>query len=138
RERRRSSAREVRDRLRRQYRLGAWAIPSLLSVGAKIAEVMTGERAARLLQPATRDKATEIDGLKSEALDQIIDEPLRLWLVSRDKNHATAAVLRGSFVETFDNDRVECLDDAGARREAGHDLARALAAEVGQHEIGTG
>jgi hypothetical protein len=78
RERRRSSAREVRDRLRRQYRLGAWAIPSLLSVGAEIDEVMTGERAARLLQPATRDKAAEIDGLKSEALDQIIDEPLRL------------------------------------------------------------
>ena len=69
--------------------MGAWATSSIDSVVAEIDEVVTGERAARLLQPATRDKVTEIDGLKSEALDQIIDEPFRFWLVSRDKNDAT-------------------------------------------------
>ena len=87
--------------------MGAWAISSIGSVVTEIDEVVTGERAARLLQPAARDKTAKIDGLKSEALDQIIDEPLRFWLVSRDKNHATAVILRGSFVETFDSDRVE-------------------------------
>jgi hypothetical protein len=43
-------------------------ISSIGSVVAEIDEVVTGERAARLLQPATRDKAAEVDGLESEAL----------------------------------------------------------------------
>ena len=52
-------------------------ISSIGSVVAEIDEIVTGERAARLLQPATRDKAAEVDGLESEALNQPLDELLR-------------------------------------------------------------
>jgi hypothetical protein len=58
----------------RTVSLGAWAISSIGSVVAEIDEVVIGKRAARLLQPATRDKAAKVDGLKSEALDQPLDE----------------------------------------------------------------
>ena len=96
---------------------------------AEIDEVVTGERAARLLQPATRDKAAEVDGLESEALNQPLDELLRFRIVSRNENHPTAAALRRSFVETSDHDRVEMarildvpftLADATTLTEAGY------------------
>src|SRR5690242_11725633 len=47
------------------------------SAVAEIDEVAPSEWTSGLLQPATRDKAAEVDGLKSEALNQPLDEFLR-------------------------------------------------------------
>ncbi len=48
---------------------------ALLRTG-KDSEIEPCEGTSRLLQPAARDKTAKIDGLKSEALDQLSDEPL--------------------------------------------------------------
>jgi hypothetical protein len=111
------------------------AISAIGSVSAEIDELAPRKGTSGLLQPTTREKAAEVDGLKSEALNQPLDEPLRFGVFSRDENHATAAVLRRSFTETSGHDRVESFDDASARRQASHYLAGSLAAQVGQHEI---
>ena len=52
----------------------------------------------------------------------------------RDEDHATSSVLHRPFIEAGGDDRIERLDDAGAWRQGRHDLARALAAEIGEDE----
>jgi hypothetical protein len=56
---------------------------------AEDSEIEPCEGTSRLLQPAARDKTAKIDGLKSEALDQLSDEPLRFRVIPREENHAT-------------------------------------------------
>jgi hypothetical protein len=105
-------------------------------VATEIDELAPREWTSGLLQPATRDKAAEVDGLKSEALNQPLDESLRFRVVSRDENHATAAVLRRSFIEAIGDDRIERLHDPGAGRQVGYYFARTPFPQVGQHEFG--
>src|ERR1700732_3703019 len=91
-------------------------------------ETDPAEGTSCLLPPPARDKTAKIDGLKSEALDQLFDEPLWFRVIPREENHATAAILHGPFVEASGHDRVERLDDASARRQAGYHFARPFAA----------
>jgi len=55
----------------------------------------------------------------------------------RDEDHATPSVLNRPFIEAGGDDRIERLDDAGTGRQGRHDLARALAPEVGEDELRT-
>ena len=63
------------------------------SVVAIINKVVTGERTSGLLQPAARYKIAEVDGCKSEPVNQLLDELLRFRIISRHENHTAAAVL---------------------------------------------
>src|SRR6266850_2516866 len=109
----------------------------LPSVIAEFDEVATGERTPGLLQAATRRETAEIDRREAETLDELIDECGRFGMVPRDEDHATSSVLNGPFIEAVGDDRIEGLDDAGTWRQGRHDLARALAAEVGEDELRT-
>src|SRR5205823_4474850 len=75
---------------------------------AEFDEVATGERTPGLLQAATRREIAEIDRREAETLDELFDEC---------------------------DDRIERLDDAGTWRQGRYDLARALAAEIGEDEL---
>src|SRR5438445_11755666 len=55
-------------------------------------------------------------------------------MVPRDEDHATSSVLDRSLIEAGGDDRIERLDDAGTWRQGRHDLAGALAAEIGEDE----
>ena len=55
-----------------------------------------------------------------------------------DEEHATSSVLDRPFIEAGGDDRIERLDDASTWRQGRHDLARALAAKIGEDELGTG
>src|SRR5262245_49264249 len=102
---------------------------------AEFNEVATGERAPGLLQTATSRETAEIDGREAETLDQLFDECGRFGMVPRDEDHATSSVLDRPFIEAGGDNRIERLDDAGTWRLGGHDLARALAAEIGEAEL---
>src|SRR2546430_15705948 len=58
-------------------------------------------------------------------------------MVPRDEDHATSSLLDRPFIEAGGDDRIERLDDAGTWRQGRHDLARALAAEIGEDELRT-
>src|SRR2546429_9668914 len=58
-------------------------------------------------------------------------------MAARDEDHATSSVLDRPFIEAGGDDRIERLDDAGTWRQGRHDLARALAAEIGEDELRT-
>ena len=58
-------------------------------------------------------------------------------MVPRDEDHATSSVLARPFIEAGGEDRIERLHDPGAWRQGRHDLARALAAEIGEDEVRT-
>src|SRR3984893_14003781 len=109
---------------RRGLRLHAYCGSCALLRTAEDSEIEPREGTSRLLQPATRDKTAKVDGLKSEPLDQLLDEPLWFRVIPREENHATATILHGPFVEASSHDRVERLDDASARRQAGYHFAR--------------
>src|SRR5262249_42080434 len=104
---------------------------------AEFDEVATGERTPGLLQAATGRETAEIDRRESETLDEPFDEGGRFGMIPRDEDHATSSVLHRPFIEAGDDDRIERLDNAGARRQGRHGLARALAAEIGKDELGT-
>src|SRR5205809_3239831 len=104
---------------------------------AEFDEVATGERTPGLLQAATRRETAEIDRREAETLDELFDECGRFGMVARDEDHATSSVLDRPFIEAGGDDRIERLDDAGTWRQGRHDLARALAAEVGEDELRT-
>src|SRR2546426_3828166 len=108
-----------------------------VSVIAEFDEVATGERTPGLLQAATRRETAEIHRREAETLDELFDECGRFGMVSRDEDHATSSVLDRPFIEAGGDDRIERLDDAGTWRQGRHDLARALAAEVGEDELRT-
>src|SRR5262245_60597734 len=98
-------------------------------------EVATGERTPGLLQAATRHETAEIDRRETETLDELFDECGRFGMVPRDEDHATSSVLHRPFIEAGRDDRIERLDEAGTWRQGRHDLARALAAEIGEDEL---
>src|SRR2546425_988598 len=104
-------------------------------VMAEFDEVAAGERSPGLLQAATRREIAEIDRREAETLDELFDECGRFGMVPRDEDHATSSVLDRPFIEAGGNDRIERLDDAGTWRQGRHDLARALAAEIGEDEL---
>src|SRR2546430_4498260 len=106
-------------------------------VMAEFDEVATGERTPGLLQAATRREIAEIDRREAETLDELFDERGRFGMVPRDEDHATSSVLHRPFIEAGGDDRIERLDDAGTWRQGRHDLARALAAEIGEDELRT-
>src|SRR6266478_3307416 len=108
-----------------------------VSVMAEFDQVATGERTPGLLQAATRREAAEIDRREAETLDELFDECGRFGMVPRDEHHATSSVLDRSFIEAGGDDRIERLDDAGTWRQGRYDLARALAAEIGEDELRT-
>src|SRR3989441_7767007 len=58
-------------------------------------------------------------------------------MVPRDEDNVTSSVLDRPFIEAGGDDRVERFDDAGTWRQGRHDLARALAAEIGEDELRT-
>src|SRR5438046_1773414 len=88
-------------------------------VMAEFDEVATGERTPGLLQAATRREIAEIDRREAETLDELFDEGGRFGMVPRDEDHATSSVLDRPFIEA-------------GWRQGRHDLARALAAEIGE------
>src|SRR2546429_266843 len=90
-----------------------------------------------LLQAATRRETSEIDRREAETLDQLFDECGRFGMVPGDEDHATSSVLNRPFIEAGGDDRIERLDDAGTWRQGRYDLARALAAEIGEDELRT-
>src|SRR5713226_9107156 len=104
-------------------------------VMAEFDEVATGERPPGLLQAATRRETAEIDRREAETLDELFDECGRFGMVPRDEDHATSSALNRPFIEAGGDDRIERLDDAGTWRQGRHDLARALAAEIGEDEL---
>src|SRR5436853_2076453 len=106
-------------------------------VMAEFDEVATGERAPGLLQAATRRETSEIDRREAETLDQPFDESGPVGMVPGDEDHATSSVLNRPFIEAGGDDRIERLDDAGTWRQGRYDLARALAAEIGEYELRT-
>jgi hypothetical protein len=55
-------------------------------LASEIDEVAPREWTSGLLQPATREKAAEVDGLKSEARNQPLGELFRFRVVSRRKS----------------------------------------------------
>src|SRR6266850_241467 len=109
----------------------------LVLVMAEFDEVATGERTPGLLQAATRRETAEIDRREAETLDELFDECARFGMVPRDEDHAAPPVLTRPFIEAGGHDRIERLDDAGPWRQGRHDLARALAPEVGEDELRT-
>src|SRR5437899_6257228 len=111
--------------------------PPRVSVTAEFDEIATGERTAGVLQAAARRETAEIDRREAETLDELFDECGRFGMVARDEDHATSSVLDRPFIEAGGDDRIERLDDAGTWRQGRHDLARALAAEVGEDELRT-
>src|SRR5437870_2662332 len=111
--------------------------PPPVSVTAEFDEIATGERTPGLLQAATRRETAEIDRREAETLDELFDECGRFGMVARDEDHATSSVLDRPFIEAGGDDRIERLDDSGTWRQGRHDLARALAAEVGEDELRT-
>src|SRR2546426_8858924 len=111
--------------------------PPRVSVTAEFDEIATGERTPGLLQAATRRETAEIDRREAETLDELFDECGRFGMVARDEDHATSSVLDRPFIEAGGDDRIERLDDAGTWRQGRHDLARALAAEIGEDELRT-
>src|SRR5204862_631903 len=122
---------------RRTFGFALHASAPPVSVIAEFDEVATGERTPGLLQAATRRETAEIDRREAEALDELFDESGRFGMVARDEDHATSSVLNRPFIEAGGGDRIECLDDAGTWRQGRHDLAPALAAEVGEDELRT-
>src|SRR5256886_509073 len=86
---------------------------------------------------APRAGTAEIDRREAEPRDELFDECGRFGMIPRDEDHATSSVLNGPFIETVGDDRIERLDDAGTWRQGRHDLARALAAEIGEDEFRT-
>src|SRR5256885_5391389 len=112
---------------------GTHSAPPVL-VMAEFDEVATGERTPGLLQAATRREIAEIDRREAETLDELFDECGRFGMLPRDEDHATSSVLDRPFIEAGGDDRIERLDDAGTWRQGRHDLARALATEIGEDE----
>src|SRR5881409_431079 len=106
-------------------------------VMAEFDEVASGERTPGLLHAAARREIAEIDRREAETLDELFDERGRFGMVPRDEDHATSSVLDRPFIEAGGDDRIERLDDAGTWRQGRHDLARALAAEIGEDELRT-
>src|SRR6266852_387903 len=113
---------------------GTHSAPPALRM-AEFDEVATGERTPGLLQPATRRETAEIDRREAETFDELLDECGRFGMVARDEDHATSSVLHRPFIEAGGDDRIERLDYAGTWRQGRHDLARALAAEIGEDEL---
>src|SRR3989442_4227204 len=111
--------------------------PPPVSVTAEFDEIATGERTPGLLQAATRRETAEIDRREAETLDELLDECGRFAMGPPDEDHATSSVLDRPFIEAGRDDRIERLDDAGTWCQGRHDLARALAAEVGEDELRT-
>src|SRR6516165_445651 len=101
-------------------------------------QVEAGEWSARLLNSPAGDEASEVDGCKAEALDQVFHDALGFCVIPGDEDHAPALALDRPLVKTGHTDGVECLDDPCSWRETGHNLAGADAAEVGKNEIGAG
>src|SRR3989442_2307930 len=112
---------------------GTHSAPPVLVI-AEFDEVATGQRTPGLLQAATRRETTEIDRREAETLDELFDVCGRFGMVPRDEDHATSSVLDRPLIEAGGDDRIERLDDAGTWRQGRHDLARALAAEIGEDE----
>jgi len=91
----------------------------------------------RLLQAATRRETAEVDRREAETLDELFDECGRFGMVPRHEDHAPSSVLDGPSLKRAVTIEIERLDDAGTWRQGRHDLARALAAEVGEDELRT-
>src|SRR5262249_1659034 len=122
---------------RRTFRSALHAFSASRLGMAELDEVATGERTPGLLQAATGCEAAEIDRREAETLDQLLDECGRFGMVSRDEDSATSSVLDRPFIETGGHDRIERLDDASTWGQGRHDLAGALAAEIGEDELRT-
>src|SRR5438094_226824 len=103
-------------------------------VMAEFDEVATGERTPGLLQAATRRETAEIDRREADTLDVLFDEGGRFGMGPRAEDHARSSVRHRAFIEAGGDDRIERLDDAGTWRQGRYDLARALAAEIGEDE----
>ena len=103
---------------------------------AEFDEVATGERTPGLLQAATRRETAEIDRREAETFDELFDECGRFGMVPRDEDHSTSPFLHRAFIEAGGDDRIERLDDAGTWCQGRHDLAGALAAEIGEDDFG--
>src|SRR2546425_12061373 len=58
-------------------------------------------------------------------------------MAPRDEDHGTSSFFPRPFIEAGGDDQIERLNDAGPGRQGRHDLARALAAEVGEDELRT-
>src|SRR5205809_5966331 len=97
--------------------------------------IPTSEKHDGLLQAACRPEIAEIDRREAKTLDELFDECGRFGMVPRDEDHATSSVLDRPFIEAGGDDRIKRLDDAGTWRQGRHDLARALAAEIGEDEL---
>src|SRR5437879_10848035 len=109
----------------------------LVLVIAEFDEVATGERTPGLLQAATRRETAEIDRREAETLDELFDEGGRFGMGPQHEDQATSSVLDRPFIEASGDDRIERLDDASTWRQGRHDLARTLAAEIGEDELRT-
>ena len=83
----------------------------LRSVVAEVDKVAPGERTARLLHAAADREAAKMNRRETEARDQILHEFDRLRVISGYEDDAAATLLRRTFVEAFNDDRIERLHD---------------------------
>jgi len=84
---------------------------------------------------AAGDQAAEVDDHEARVLEQRGHLGLRVGVVAREEDHAPAAALARVGAEHRSAEGVRGLHDARARDEAGENLARGQAVEVGGVEI---
>ena len=121
--------------------IGAAIVPALAasflrSVVAEVDKVAPGERTARLLHAAADREAAKMNRRETEARDQILHEFDRLRVISGYEDDAAATLLRRTFVEAFNDDRIERLHDPRPRCQRSDNLARAFVTEISQYEFG--